>query len=268
VRYSSDFDTLVEEYTRYRTSYSDELFDTVAGYIGRSGGKRVLDAACGTGLATLGLIERGFSVTGIDVAERMLEVARASMRNDAHAAFYSGRAEALPFADGAFAGIICAQAFHWFDEARALAEFARVLVDGGALAIFWKHARSDDPYAQAVRALFTQWTGRAEAPMESSFRDSLAGFWAEVGRSGESRHGKLFADAELRMLRFGLRYTVDSYVGYHRSRENLRLALGDQREAFLDEVRQRIAALAPVSGEFTVEQDQFLYLARRSITTS
>jgi SAM-dependent methyltransferase len=268
VRYSSDFDTLVEEYTRYRTSYSDELFDTVAGYIGRSNGKRVLDAACGTGLATQGLIERGFVVTGIDVAERMLAVARASVRQDANAAFYSARAEALPFADGAFAGIICAQAFHWFDEARALAEFARVLVDGGALAIFWKHARSDDPYAQAVRALFTQWTGRSEAPMESSFRDSLAGFWGEVGRSGESRNGKLFADAELRMLRFGLRYSVDSYVGYHRSRENLRLALGDQREAFLDEVRERIGALAPASGEFTVEQDQFLYLARRRIAKS
>jgi len=265
MRYPSDFDTLVEDYARYRTSYSDELFDAVAAYVGPASGKRVLDAACGTGLATFGLTDRGFAVTGIDVAERMLAVARATTPKNAHAAFYNARAEALPFADESFAGIICAQAFHWFDEGRALAEFARVLTDGGALAIFWKHARSDDPYAQAVRSLFTQWTGRAEAPMESSFRDSLAGFWAEVGRSGESRHGKLFGDAELRMLRFGLRYDVDSYVGYHRSRENLRIALGDQREAFLDEVRQRITALAPPSGEFTVEQDQFLYLARRRI---
>lgn len=265
MRYPSDFDSLVEEYARYRTSYSDELFDAVAEYVGKPGGKRVLDAACGTGLSALGMLQRGFAVTGIDVAERMLDVARASMPKGADVAFYTGRAEELPFADDAFAGIICAQAFHWFDEARALSEFARVVVDGGALAIFWKHARPDDPYAQAVRTLFTQWTGRAEAPMESSFRDSLAGFWAEVGRSGERSEGKLFGDAELRMMRFGLTYSVDSYVGYHRSRENLRIALGDQRERFLEAVRDRIRELAPPSGEFIVEQDQFLYLARKRL---
>ena len=264
MRYSSDFDTLVEEYARYRTSYSGDLFDAVADFIGRSSAKRVLDAACGTGLATLGLIERGFAVTGIDVAERMLAAARASVPKDADAAFYQGRAEALPFGDEAFAGIICAQAFHWFDESRALAEFARVLVSGGALAIFWKHARSDDPFAREMRTLFTQWTGRAEAPMEGSFRDSLVRFWAEAGRAGE-RSDTLFGDAELRMLRFGLRYTTDSYIGYHRSRENLRIALGDKREAFLEAARERVVALAPPSGDFDVEQDQFLYLARKRV---
>ena len=259
MRYASDFDTLVQEYTRYRTSYSEELFDTVAAFFRAPGSKRVLDAACGTGLATLGMLERGYAVTGIDVAERMLEAARASIPN---AAFYVSRAESLPFADDAFGGVICAQAFHWFDEPRALAEFARVLAPGGALAIFWKHARPDDPYARAVRTLFTHWTGRAEAPMESSFRDSLAAFWAEVG-AGEHRPDAMFADPQLRVLRFGLRYDVDSYVGYHRSRENLRIALGDAREAFLGSVRERIAAMAPLSGTFEVEQDQFLYLARK-----
>ena len=264
MRYASDFDTLVEEYARYRTSYSDELLDAVAALFGPAGDKRVLDAACGTGLATRGMLERGYGVTGIDVAERMLDVARSTTPAGADVAFYLGRAEALPFADNAFAGIICAQAFHWFDEAAALAEFSRVLAAGGALAIFWKHARADDPYARAVRTLFTEWTGRSEAPMESSFRDSLARFWEQVGRADERRPGALFRDAELRMLRFGLRYSVDSYVGYHRSRENLRIALGDQREAFLEAVRERIAALAPPSGEFEVEQDQFLYCARKT----
>ena len=261
MRYASDFDTLVQDYTRYRSSYSEELFDSVAAFFGPPSGKRVLDAACGTGLGAQGLLERGYAVTGVDVAERMLEAARSGMPAGANAAFYAGRAEALPFGDEAFAGVVCAQAFHWFDEAQALAEFGRVLAPGGGLAIFWKHARPDDPYARAVRTLFTQWTGRAEAPMESSFRDSLAAFWAEVG-SG-ARPDSLFADAELRVLHFGLRYDVDSYVGYHRSRENLRLALGDAREAFLAAVRERIAEMAPPSGAFEVEQDQFLYLARK-----
>ena len=263
MKHLSDFDTLVEEYARYRTSYSVELFDAIATYFGPPGDKRLLDAACGTGLATRGMLDRGYGVTGIDVAQRMLDVARAGTPADAGAAFYLGRAEALPFADGAFSGIICAQAFHWFDEAAALAEFSRVLAPGGGLAIFWKHARPDDPYARTVRSLFTQWTGRAEAPLESSFRDSLAGLWAQVERGGELP-GAPFRDGELRMMRFRLHYTVDSYIGYHRSRENLRIALGSEREAFLQAARAEIEALAPSGGTFDVEQDQFLYCARKA----
>ncbi|MBV8280906.1 MAG: class I SAM-dependent methyltransferase [Candidatus Eremiobacteraeota bacterium] len=264
MKHLSDFDTLVEEYARYRTSYSVELFDAIATYFGPPGDKRLLDAACGTGLATRGMLDRGYGVTGIDVAQRMLDVARAGTPADAGAAFYLGRAEALPFADGAFSGIICAQAFHWFDEAAALAEFSRVLAPGGGLAIFWKHARPDDPYARTVRSLFTQWTGRAEAPLESSFRDSLAGFWAQVARGDSPSEGAMFRNGELRMLRFRLHYDVDTYIGYHRSRENLRIALGDQRESFLHAARERVAELAPASGEFDVEQDQFLYCARKA----
>ncbi|MBV8171752.1 MAG: class I SAM-dependent methyltransferase [Candidatus Eremiobacteraeota bacterium] len=263
MKHLSDFDTLVEEYTRYRTSYSDELFAAIAAYFGAPQSKRVLDAACGTGLATRGMLARGYRVTGIDVAERMLGVARAEMAETTDAVFYIARAEALPFADEAFGGIICAQAFHWFDEAAALAEFARVLNRGAGLAIFWKHARPDDPYARAVRTLFTRWTGRAEAPLESSFRDSLAGLWAQVERGGELP-GAPFRDGELRMMRFRLHYTVDSYIGYHRSRENLRIALGSEREAFLQAARAEIEALAPSGGTFDVEQDQFLYCARKA----
>jgi len=263
VKHVSDFDTLVEEYTRYRTSYSDELFDVIAAFFGPPSSKRVLDAACGTGLATRGMLARGYRVTGIDVAERMLGAARAELAANSDAVFYLARAEALPFADEAFAGIICAQAFHWFDERAALAEFARVLTRGGGLAIFWKHARPDDPYASAVRMLFTRWTGRAEAPLESSFRDSLAAFWSQVERGGELP-GAPFRDGELRMMRFRLKYDVDSYIGYHRSRENLRIALGDERESFLRAAREEIAALAPPDGRFEVEQDQFLYCARKA----
>ena len=41
VHYRSDFDTLAAEYERYRTSYSDSLFDAIVAYAGPLRGRRV-----------------------------------------------------------------------------------------------------------------------------------------------------------------------------------------------------------------------------------
>jgi len=40
--------------------------------------------------------------------------------------------------------------------------------------------------------------------------------------------------------------------------------LGSEREAFLQAARSEIEALAPSGGKFDVEQDQFLYCARKA----
>lgn len=38
--------------------------------------KRILDLACGTGIPTLELAERGYEIVGLDLHEEMLEVAK------------------------------------------------------------------------------------------------------------------------------------------------------------------------------------------------
>lgn len=40
------------------------------------GGKRLLDVACGTGLSSLPMLDRGWTVTGCDISPAMLELAR------------------------------------------------------------------------------------------------------------------------------------------------------------------------------------------------
>lgn len=48
-----------------------------------TGGRRLLDVGCGTGLSSLAFHRRGFDVTGCDVASEMLEVARSKKESDA-----------------------------------------------------------------------------------------------------------------------------------------------------------------------------------------
>jgi SAM-dependent methyltransferase len=53
--------------------------------------------------------------------------------------------------------VLCAQAFHWFRPAQALAEFHRILRPRGRLALLWNARERSDPltlgYAEAIRAV-------------------------------------------------------------------------------------------------------------------
>jgi ubiquinone/menaquinone biosynthesis C-methylase UbiE len=263
-RFQSDFSSLAQEYAAYRTSYGADLFDTIASFVGPPsvvptfmvGQKpprlRALDLACGTGLGTAGLIAQGFAVTGIDIATEMLAVARETITTDA--AFYEGSAESLPFGDCAFELVACGQAFHWFDAVQSFGEIARVLRRGGALALYWKHALPDDPFEACAARLLRELSERDE-PFNVSrvYTDHFEEFWKEHAA---------FRDHEEWRLPLELTFTVESFVGYHSSREIARFHLGERRAEFLDRLHTSIAGLAP-NGTFAVRAMQYLYLARK-----
>ena len=251
-KHVSDFNTLADEYERFRSSYSDALFDAIVAYAGPMNGRRALDVACGTGLSARGLSARGMRVTGIDIAPNMLDAARRAGLEGA--AFYEARAETLPFADGAFGLIVCAQAFHWFDPLAALAQFERVLAPGRAVALFWKDALQSDPFTKAADDLEHEWSGRPPTDMAAELWGNLRDIWK----------ASRFVDPARREFDVRLPFTVASFVGYHRSRETLRLALGPRREEYLDALEARIVEVAGGPDTFEVAAKEYLYLARRN----
>jgi SAM-dependent methyltransferase len=103
-------------------------------------GDRVLDIACGTGNAALKAAELGATVTGVDLAERLVRVAAARAQSAGlDARFLVGDAEALPVPD-ASADVVLSVFGVMFapDAERAAAEIVRVLVPGGrALVTAW-----------------------------------------------------------------------------------------------------------------------------------
>ena len=46
-------------------------------------GKRVLEVACGTGSHSKILVERGYEVTGVDISDDMLRIARSKVKGRA-----------------------------------------------------------------------------------------------------------------------------------------------------------------------------------------
>src|SRR5437870_3927747 len=99
-----------------------------------SPGARVLDVGCGSGWATRLLAESAFegTVTGIDISDEMIRVARESSRSFPNVDFEIASAEQLPFKDNEFTHAFSMESLYYYRNIpRALKEIHRVLEGGG-----------------------------------------------------------------------------------------------------------------------------------------
>jgi SAM-dependent methyltransferase len=126
-------------YERGRPEYPAEAIRWLVGEEPRD----IVDLGAGTGKLTRGLLSLGHRVVAVEpLAEMRGELERAIPGARALA----GSAEAIPLPDGAADAVTTAQAFHWFDHAKALPEIARVLRRGGRLALVWNSRDDRDPW--------------------------------------------------------------------------------------------------------------------------
>ena len=159
------FDTVAGDYDAFRPPYPDALFDHIEMFAGPVAGRRVLDLAAGTGIASRALIERGAGVVAADLGADMLRVLRA--RSGDTAPVVVARAESLPFADSSFDVVACATAWHWIDEEAGPVEARRVLRDSGTLALWWGLGGHDtDPEcARREQDVYARWRVGEREPL-------------------------------------------------------------------------------------------------------
>lgn len=107
--------------------------------------ERVLDVGCGIGQALFPLaVSRDARGVGVDISDEALRTAREVYENHlpgAKVIFAKSAAESLPFADASFDVVNCGLALPYTDNARAIAEAARVLRPGGMFILKIHHAR-------------------------------------------------------------------------------------------------------------------------------
>jgi SAM-dependent methyltransferase len=105
-------------------------------FAGVSSGQRVLDVACGTGVAAVPAARLGAKVTALDLTPELLERARFNANlAGVEVEWHEGDVEKLPFADST-CDVVISQFGHIFAPrpALALAEMLRVLKPGGTIA--------------------------------------------------------------------------------------------------------------------------------------
>lgn len=230
---AAGFAAIASEYDRGRPGYPPAAVEALAGELGLREGRTVVDLAAGTGKLSGPLAATGARVIAVEPVGEM----RALIDPPIEAR--EGTAEEIPVGGGEADAVTVAQAFHWFDGDRALAEIHRVLAPDGALALIWNRGSEHDEVTAAVEEIIGPYRGDTPHHRSGRWRDAFDRT-ALFGRLEERRFDNLQElDGEGLALRFG----SVSFVA----------ALPDaERETVLERLRT-LAADGPAQIRYTTE---------------
>ena len=203
------FSDRAADYVRGRPGYPEAVFEALIELARLPAGAAVADVGAGTGISSEPLLARGFRVFAVEPNAAMR--AAAEERLGGHPGFRAvdGNAEATGLAAASVELVLAAQAFHWFDVARARAEFRRILRPGGAVALVWNARRAaGTPFLEGYeKLLLDHGTDYRLVGHRGIGPDRLAAFF---GGPYETRRGENFQDLDLDGLR--ARLLPSSYV--------------------------------------------------------
>lgn len=155
-----DFDKIARDYDRMNrlmTLGLDRCWRKIGvrAAILRHSAPHALDVACGTGDMVLELLKQGADVTGVDLSEEMMAVAKRKTAGW-QPAYQVADAEHLPFGDASFDAVTCAFGVRNFVHLeQGLGEMVRVLKPGGRMAIL-ELATPDNPFIRFFYNIYTR----------------------------------------------------------------------------------------------------------------
>lgn len=167
---TSRFSDRVADYVRYRPSYPAEAIDAVLAGLGDPHKLTAADIGAGTGISSRLLADRGVQVWALEPNAEM----RAAAAPHGRVQWAAAAAEATGLATGSVDLVVCAQAFHWFRQEEALAEFARILQPRGRLALIWNDDDQDDAAMAGYRGAVSKAAARDWPVSNPFFADSPA----------------------------------------------------------------------------------------------
>jgi SAM-dependent methyltransferase len=208
VQDSKSFDAVANLYDVFRPSYPPELITYIlsASEISKDG--RVLEIGSGTGIATILLAQRGYSIFCIEPGENLVAVARQRLRLFSQVEFAITTFETWQEPENTFDLVVSAQAFHWIPKEIGYSKVAKALRTNGHVALFWNmypnpqgmiFKEFDQVYRKYAPDLFSKNKTTYENLVQQRKQDLIAcGYFDQI---------------EIKRFPWSARYTAPQYVG-------------------------------------------------------
>jgi SAM-dependent methyltransferase len=239
------FSKLAARYAAYRPHYPPELVGLLADRAERD--NVAWDVGCGSGQLSVALAARFGRVIATDPAQAQLDHAARDPRVEYRVA--SAEASGLPEASVDLA--VAAQAAHWFDWPRFVAEAGRVVRPGGLIALVsYRNAELTGEIGERLVAYYREiepyWpNGRVH--VNNGYRDLVLP-WPAVPAPA---------------IEMTTSWTRDELVGYITTWSATARLVAARGEGPVDELRRRLAAIWPDGEPREVHWPLTVKLARR-----
>ena len=226
------------DYEAARPSYPPEAVAWFIEHLRIAPGARVVDLAAGTGKLTRLLQPTGADLVAAEPVAGMREAFRAAVPG---IPLVACTAEQLAFREASLDAVTVAQAFHWFDHERAIAELARVLRPGARVGLVWNARDRSVDWVDGVWSIMDRVEKRAPWRDHDEWRDSAY------------RDLPGFGDLHTAQFRHTQAVTPEAMVQRVASVSHVAVLPDAERAAVLEQVRTLLATHPEAAGRDRLE---------------
>ena len=244
------FDTIPEQFDRYRPRYCAALFADLIAFARVGPGKSVLELGPGTGQATDPILDTGCDYHAIELGEHLCEMMRRKYGRRSNFAIVNDDFVTHDFGDERFDMIYSAATIQWIPETVAFSRTFDLLKPGGTLAMLL----TVSDYRTPNEALYRQ----IQQVYGECFKPQIP--YPHGGFSYDSAPDYGYADFQRREYRGTRVFNAEEYVGFCGTHCDHIVVPEPYRRRLFDGLRDAVLA----AGDRIVFQDTYvLYLARK-----
>lgn len=251
------FNDVAKEYDQYRPSYPDQLFKEIVKYADLKTTDAILEMGCGTGQATSGFVNLGYSqITAVEPGENLADLTRNKFRDKPGVTIINSPFEDWHHQGTRFKLAISGTAFHFIQPQEAgYRKVHDLLNDQGSAAFFWTvHIPSFNEIYNEIRDIY-----RKYAPeLDDSRNPSLEQIIEE--RSHLTLQGDLFNELEVKQYQWEDTYAVSDYISLLNTNSRHRLIPENVRHDLFRGIKE---VIDEHGGTIVKPQAVVLFLARK-----
>lgn len=248
------FDSIPDEFDKWRPRYCDELFADLIEYAKLSFGKTALEVGPGTGQATEPILKTGCSYLAIELGENFTDFLKKKFGSYDNFQIVNDDFETYDFGKDRFDLVYSAAAFQWIPEKIGYPIAHEILKSGGTFAMFMMRpdkrpggGYTDEPLYSKIQEVYSAY-----------FHPEIE-YTCNLDYDARDKYG--FTDLECRYYCKTREYTADDYVSLIGTHSDHLTLQEPYKTKFFDGIRE---AILNAGNKITLYDKITMYLARKA----